>query len=320
MFDLNEIIDKNDIYKSISNYKLDKKYYDSTILENRNIDNITGSIQKGLIIKRSNLKAFPTFNIFEDGIDDLNQESELHVGLPVLILHTSLDNKWFYIRLFNYEGWTLQENINIVNDKTFDTFFNCPLYIIITEPLIEIDNFYLDMSVKLPLINENIDSYDVLFPNKKIYQLKKNICCKGYLKQDFKTLINQAKKYLNTKYGWGGIDNKVDCSSFVGNVFRTFNIFMPRNTREQKDYIGIKTDTSNLSENEIKAILNNTVNPTLLYTKKHVMFYFKKEKNEHFVIHASGFSRKVQIDTLSSVNNKNLYSEIISINEIILFI
>jgi len=324
LFDLkNTNIKENEIKESILNYKLNynlKQKYKDEILSNININNINDEIKYGLISKRSDLKAFPTYIEFLSSNNfDLNQESELHVATPILILHESLDTNWLYIRTYFYEGWTYKNNVMIVDKKTYNNFLNPEKYIIITEPLIEINNTYLDMSVKLPLVNEYDNHYEVLIPNNNKLEninIDKEKANKGYLEYNLDNVINQAKKYLDMDYGWGGKNNKVDCSSYVGNVFRTFGFMFPRNTSEQRNIIGEITDTTNLSENEIINILNNTTYPTLIYTNNHVLLYIGNENKKQYVIHASGNSLTVQIDSLDNVIGKNLYNEIISINEI----
>lgn len=328
LFNLNcTNIKKEEIEKSIKKYKISDDWNISVeeknyILDNRNTNYITENIKTGIISKRGDLKGFPTVKkMFSENnsICDRNQESELHIGMPVLILHESLDKNWVYIRCYNYEGWTLKENVMELDFSTYQNFLNPDKFIIITEPLFDTGKNYLDMSVKLPLVSENNDNFEVLMPLEKQISkvaIPKKIGHKGYLSYTMDNVVAQAKKYLGTKYSWGGAENGVDCSSYIGNIFRTFGFLFPRNTKDQRDVIGNKIDTSNFTEIEKREILNKTKYPTLIYTKTHVLLYLKTEGNNQYVIHASGNGGKVQINIINDVNGLNLYPEIISINEI----
>ena len=46
-------------------------------------------------------------------------------------------------------------------------------------------------------------------------------------------ILHQSFKFLGERYGWGNAYNARDCSGFVSEVYRSFGVQLPRNTRDQ---------------------------------------------------------------------------------------
>lgn len=47
----------------------------------------------------------------------------------------------------------------------------------------------------------------------------------GYLPYTTNNIIRSAFKFYDSVYGWGGLQQSVDCSSFISNAYRTVGIF-----------------------------------------------------------------------------------------------
>ena len=65
-------------------------------------------------------------------------------------------------------------------------------------------------------------------------------CCRrpptsrtDYLPLTRANLLRQSFKFLGERYGWGHAYNARDCSGFVSEVYRSFGVQLPRNTRDQ---------------------------------------------------------------------------------------
>ena len=46
-------------------------------------------------------------------------------------------------------------------------------------------------------------------------------------------LLRQSFKFLGERYGWGHSYDARDCSGFVSEIYRSFGVLVPRNTRDQ---------------------------------------------------------------------------------------
>lgn len=314
-------LSKENIFKYINEYKfpLFKKSNENSvlnnfnvnaILNNRNLDKIENikTIPKGIIIKRANLRSFPTNSHLYTTNNNFDrfQQTELHVNTPVLIIHVSKDNKWYFIISFFYTGWVEKDNVANAHESDFEYFINNKSFGIITVPSVNIENTILDMSVKLPYLGETNNKVKLFLPIKnnngfvdgKTIILDKKSVNIGYLPFTKENEIKIAKKYEGSKYSWGGLDNGIDCSSFISNVYRTFGFYFPRNTSNQSKSVGKIISLDNKTESQKLEIINNT-EPSLLFKPNHVMLYIGKCNGKHYIIHANEMTMSVAITELS---------------------
>lgn len=319
MYNLNNInnLTKKELLDLINKYKIPKlpKYNNNKeisqndieqILDNLNLNQIKETIipKKALIITRSNLRAFPTdINFFQTknttNFDQL-QETELPINTPVLITHESKDKNWNFIISEIYVGWIKNSTIAYATENDWNYFTNNKRFGVIIEPTLKIENLIFDMGVRLPYLKTNNNQYQLVIPNKdknnnvikKIITFNKEQVSLGYLPYTKKNIIIQAFKYEGLPYSWAGMNESVDCSSYILNIYKTFGFKFPRNTEDQKNSIGTIIWLTNKTNEEKLNIINN--NPlSLLYQPGHVMLYLGKIENKHYIIHASGKDLKV---------------------------
>lgn len=283
---------------------------DKNILLNRNLNiNLEDiMILKGITIKNSILRHLPT-NIacYSSKIIEENVATNLSAVEPLLILHTSLDNKWYYVQSYYYRGWIDKKDVLIINDEAFNHFINSKNFLIVTNKYIKINNIRLNMGVKIPYLLEHDNCYEVLIPTIngiKITSLDKLGVCKGYLPYTPLNVVKQALKYQNTRYSWGGTNSGIDCSLLIVNILKTFGLYVPRDTKEQEYTIGInRINLKGLTTNEKKKILNNLKYPFILYKPGHVLLCIYKNT----VIHAYGKANKVIVSKIHNSYGDNLY-------------
>jgi len=96
-------------------------------------------------------------------------------------------------------------------------------------------------------------------------------------------IIKEAKKFMGVPYLWGGVSPfGFDCSGLVRMIFRQFNIYLPRDSKDQYKY-GRKID------------FDNTKPADLLFFKGHVAIVI----NKNSFIHASLGEGGVAINSLN---------------------
>ena len=180
----------------------------------------------------------------------------------------------------------------------------------ITDALLGPDNAggaYLDMGVKLPLCAAAEGAADgsltVWQPvrndagmlEKRELTLARASAHEGYLTFTYANFIAQAFKYEGTLYGWGGLDNGVDCSSFVASVLRVFGFYVPRDTSDQRTAVGDSRDAAALTDAEKLALCAELWQrgPVVVYSKIHTLFYLGEQDGRAVYIHAPGAGKKV---------------------------
>ncbi len=139
------------------------------------------------------------------------------------------------------------------------------------------------------------------FKFDKFWVYKKNI-----KKINFKTkqAFENVKKFLNTKYKWGGKSSKgIDCSALVQLFVNFNNKYCPRDAKDQIKFFKKSVKLSNIKKND------------LLFWKGHVAIALSKKK----LIHAYGPAKKVVIMPINKtikIIKKTAKLDLISIKRI----
>lgn len=287
----------------------------NAIMDNRNLGALADSnnFTKGVTVQRTDIRALPTSVEFYDksNIQDYDrmQESELAAGSPVWILHTSADGKFYFIQSYYYMGWVDVNNVATAADnadwdvyaKLLNMTENASeglKFVVVTDSLLKAGNVKLDMGTALLLADEqkSADKYNIILPGKgsdgKLTRVEAEISVKsasiGYLPYNYRNFYIQAFKYVGTPYGWGGMKDGVDCSSYVLSVFKTFGFVFPRNTSQQDDAVGSSTDVNGKSDSAKLSIMKDAAVPVAIYKSGHVMLYLGEMDGTQYIIHAPG--------------------------------
>lgn len=300
---------------------LEKSHFDR-YRENVNLQNVkeTYTTQWGLVVKRSSLRTFPTHDrVFNSAMDtdlDRFQETGIFPGEAVAIIHESADQQWLLVRSYNYLAWVPKQAIAIGSKKDITPFMEPEDFIVVTGDKVftnfvpnnnRVSQVQLDMGVKLPLVNTDdlggelygqnpFASHVVRMPTRNekgrlefslALIAKSQDISIGYLPFTKENIINQAFKFLGERYGWGHDYNARDCTGFVGEVYKTFGILMPRNSTWQgKGQYGINVNfNKNSTTNDKLTALNNLEVGDLLYIPGHVVMFLGYDQGKPYVIH-----------------------------------
>jgi hypothetical protein len=274
------------------------------------------TVEYGIIVKRADLRRLPSELSFYNAPDnplDRIQETELYVGMPVRVLWRTADNAYLFVVSYYYSGWTRADNAAICSESEWAEFAAPEKFAVITDSLFGPDGAggeYLDMGVKLPLYTDaqaegTGDGIRVWQPvrtadgtlSKQELTLPRTSAHEGYLTFTYANFIAQAFKYEGTLYGWGGLDNGVDCSSFVAGVLRAFGFYLPRDTSDQRTAVGKSHDASALTEAQKLELCAELWQrgPVAVYSKIHTLFYLGTQNGRAVYIHAPGAGKKVGI-------------------------
>ena len=291
--------------------------YKSEVMSRRNMDAVGKyPVMRGIVTSRANLRSFPDHKPHRKSADnqyDSIQQTELHYATPVLVLHRSFDGKYYFVEAYNYKGWVDSSRIAVTDDAAlWESFVSPEEYVRITATSVYLTNREVDMGVKLPLVRDRGDRYDVTVPLRREdgrlavnYQtVRAEYAVIGDLPYTYENFIVQAFKYKGVMYSWGGLDHGVDCSGFISNVMRTFGFMLPRDTKDQQSVVGTAHDVRGKSHAEIGAILAGTTAPTAVYTPGHVLFYlgYDAVTGQYSFIHAPQIGESVSVTTKTDLS------------------
>ena len=124
--------------------------------------------------------------------------------------------------------------------------------------------------------------------------------------------INQGFKFWGDVYGWGGLDNSVDCSAFVQDIYRSMGINIPRDADMQEGCMPIFSVFNDVTHAEREDIARRAPVGALLFKPGHVMMKLgNDDNNTPIIIHAASsyfsggqkiYVRKVMVSDLSYKN------------------
>lgn len=340
LFSQPKTISKASLQALIDNYQNINKYqiYNNgsiiaesekgTIVSNRNYSQIpdTVNLQYAIVTNFAALRSYPTnFYSYSNSMDRF-QETGLNVGEGVIVYHTSLDGKWYFVQAQNYNGWVESKNIAICSYEDMDGFLNSNSFVVITADKLLINNVYVRMGQKLPYTNKTNESYLVNFPVRaedgKLLLKEINLdttldISDGYLDYTLENVFKQGFKMLGIPYSWGDkeVDGR-DCSSTQNAIYATFGFKLPRNTSNQSK---IPAFSKSVIKGTFSATqLKTNYNPgTLIFTSSHVLMYIGEDANGNsYVLHnTSGGVPGCKVQSLASYGTSNIIATLKFYNE-----
>ena len=157
--------------------------------------------------------------------------------------------------------------------------------------------WYACKKVKFANPNAQDDIWIARLPvsvNGQLKEVKFNIAMtddsfiKGFLTCTENNFIRQAFKFLGDEYGWGGLNDSVDCSAFVQDVYRSMGINIPRDTGNQRDCMPLWAVFNNVSNAERWDIVSRAPIGAMLHKPGHVMMKLGNDADgKPLIIHAA---------------------------------
>ena len=275
----------------------------------------------GMVVRRSNLRTFPTrmrvFDEPDDGTDiDRFQEDALFAGTPVVIVHESRDGEWLFVVSPRYAAWISR---NDVAQGTRDEVLAYPHkepYVVVTGPNAhtvftperpDVSALQLEMGQRVPVLSDwpaekpvngqsPYAAHVIELPMRAadgslhfapaLLQRNADVAT-DYLPLTRANLLHQSFKFLGERYGWGSSYNARDCSGFVSEVYRSFGVQLPRNTRDQGVSPALNRIAFTADDNHEQrlAVLRQLQVGDLVYIPGHVMMVIGQDGGGPYVIH-----------------------------------
>jgi hypothetical protein len=303
----------------------------------------TTTVTWGLVVQRADLRAFPTrLRVFTSRGDtdiDRFQESALFPGTPVALVHASRDGRWWFVASPLYAAWIEKDRV-ATGDKADVLGYGAKTpYLVVTGTAArtvhtperpDVSELQLDMGVRVPVLanwpadravngQHPYTSHVIELPARDAAGRLEFVpallpktadTTDGYLPLTASHLLRQGFKFLGERYGWGHSYNARDCSGFVSEIYRSFGVTLPRNTRDMA--VSPALNRLAFGENDDHAArlaaLRSLEAGDLVFIPGHVMMVIGHVDGEPYVIHdttgisyrnASGELTRVPLNAVS---------------------
>jgi len=294
-----------------------KKNLDQEALKERN------RMLFGLIVKRTDIRVFPTeelsMSTHANYEFDRFQHSSISPGSLVGIYHFSKDRLWAYVQTSFIRGWIRTTALAIAKGKnkavdyeeTKERWIITGNFVkVFGDPSLHQIIFLAQMGTTFPILSLaytttqqglpektgiNDQCYIIKIPFREVdgeLTFRKGDIPKdedihqGFLPYTQENLARQAFKMLHQPYGWGEMFDARDCSRFIMDIFATFGILMPRNSKFQAR-IGISLgQVEGMTIKKKQRVLDRAIPlATTLRLPGHIMLYLGKDKGKYYAIH-----------------------------------
>ena len=268
---------------------------------------------RAITVRRTDVKALPTSQDFyrdprktgEGFPFDYNQNSALHINVPLYISHFSKDHRWAFVRASYSFGWVKVSDLALV-DRDFVKHFRNGTYAMTIKDNLRLYNEH-NQSVSLvklgalfPIDPKDKQSYLVASRDdqghahlQKVHPQNPHIIAKKPLPFTAKNVAILAREFYAEPYGWGGGYGCRDCSATTRDFLGAFGIFLHRNSSKQaKD--GTQIRIKNWPKWYKKKFINEHAKPfrSLLYVPGHIVLYLGQYKGEPVIMHTYWGIRK----------------------------
>ncbi len=109
-----------------------------------NLDGIaaTNRVSYALTLQNTSLRRFPSsdrvFASQEEQNEDLFLQAPLVVGEPVVVLHTSADQTWYYVQMRNCRGWVYWSDLVFLEKSAWVSYIESTDFIVVTDASITV--------------------------------------------------------------------------------------------------------------------------------------------------------------------------------------
>lgn len=100
-------------------------------------------------------------------------------------------------------------------------------------------------------------------------------------------LVKRAFRLLHTPYGWGGTGGKRDCSRLLMDLFASFGVLLPRNSKQQSKSGTERIDVAQLGDAAKAKAIEQAARRglVLLYLPGHIMLYLGRDGAHLYALH-----------------------------------
>ena len=307
---------------------------------NCNLGVLTGTVKGryALTTERTNMRLLPTPQNYYDDASflhyDILQGTALDPAEPLIVLHTSADGAFAFCQSRHYTGWVSLGSMAITDRKHWQRYVNPKDFLVVTanKKVVAVGGAWkvlFQMGSVIPLANDKPQADNTwlayvpvevngVLTEAKVKITNDDTVHKGFLPCTKNNFIRQSLKFLGDVYGWGGMEDSVDCSSYVEAVYRSMGLEIPRDADQQELAMPQSLSFAGLSTSQRWAKMQDVPAGALIFKPGHVMMYLGHDDNGNpLVIHSASsyftfangerqkhYIRKVLVSDLHYQNGK----------------
>ncbi|MCE5265943.1 MAG: SH3 domain-containing protein [Deltaproteobacteria bacterium] len=273
---------------------------------NAHIEDYPQGLFPGVTVKRTDFRMLPTHESHlsspagagrEYPFDNL-QESSAPAGMPVLVTLASRDQRWLLVEANHLIGWVPATDIAAV-DPEFMRTWEKGRYVMIVRDKTPIRDgnailFRAPLGALFPKAGEDAKQTWIWTAGRDARGgaiLRRAAVPRGAVADKPlpftpRHVAQLAREMAGEPYGWGGLDDKRDCSALIRDLFTPFGFWLPRNSGEQAQ-AGKFTSLAGLSSADKEALIIREGVPwrTLLWTPGHIMLYIGVHQGKPLIFH-----------------------------------
>ncbi len=273
------------------------------IIKNTHIDDYPQDIFPAVTVNDTHFRILPTqeshSNFSSQAVSfDNFQQSSAPAGTPVLVTLTSLDRKWLLVETRHLTGWVKAEDIARVGPDFAKTWENGRYIAVLKDNTpVSIDQrviYRAQLGSVFPVIKKGGDNIFIWMAARdsggNAFLFKATIPANRTALKPLpftpRNVASIARELVGSKYGWGGLGGKRDCSSTLRDLFSPFGILLPRNSMDQAG-AGRFVSFLGLSSEKKQEIMVQQGVPwrTLLWTPGHIMLYIGTAQGKPVIFH-----------------------------------
>lgn len=276
-------------------------------------------VRWGLVVQRASMRSYPTqqrmFSHPQDTDLDRLQETAVFPGERVLLLHESADGQWWFALNYHYAAWLPKSAVAVGDKSEIESWLNRGPRLVVSGAQVRTNynpvdprtsELVLEMGVSLPLLSARELGHEVNGQNPYASHIvdlpvreadgslafapaliaRSRDVHLGHLPYRPSLVLRQAFKFLGERYGWGHDYNGRDCTGFVGEIYKSFGLLMPRNSGQQgqSEFAPTRFIEGGDMSTRKRALASLRVGD-LIYIPGHVMMYIGHVNGEPYVIH-----------------------------------
>ena len=244
----------------------------------------------------------PLCNLTQEPNINSSLETQLLFGEKIEIIEKK--GKWIFCRSMydNYKGWIKNHCVSDVQLNNFQ--ISNPMSYIYNKPNIKskpITKLFFNSKIKILEKNEVWSLCE--FNGKKGYIFQNHLTSINSITKDNLIWVENAKKFLNVAYFWGGKSFLgLDCSALIQLAIQSLQSPFPRNSNDQFKSKILKNTT-----------IHDIKKGVLIFWDGHVAIALNKDH----ILHANAFHMKVKVEPFLRAKKRieNSYGKFVGFKE-----